>query len=53
MGDKTDRASGKVKETAGRFTGSPKLEQKGRDEQAKGNLKQSAKKLKDAVKKSA
>src|SRR5262245_28357714 len=53
VGDKTDRASGKIKETAGRVTGSPSLKQKGQDEQAKGNLKQSGKKLKEAVKKSA
>jgi uncharacterized protein YjbJ (UPF0337 family) len=51
MGDKTDRASGKIKETAGRVTGSPDLEQEGRDEQAKGDLKEGAEKLKDAVKK--
>jgi uncharacterized protein YjbJ (UPF0337 family) len=53
VGDKSDRASGKIKEAAGRVTGSPTLKQKGQDEQAKGDLKQSAKKLKQGIKKSA
>jgi uncharacterized protein YjbJ (UPF0337 family) len=52
VGDKTDRASGKIKEAAGHVTGSPSLKQKGRDEQAKGDIKSSAKKLKHAVEKS-
>ena len=52
MGDKMDRASGQAKEKAGKATGNPNLEQKGRDEQSKGNLKSSAKKAKDALKKS-
>jgi uncharacterized protein YjbJ (UPF0337 family) len=49
MGDKTDRATGKVKETAGRATGDRDLEQEGRDEHAKGKLKKGAKDVKDAV----
>jgi uncharacterized protein YjbJ (UPF0337 family) len=53
VGDKSDRASGKINEAAGRVSGSPALKQKGQDEQAKGDLKQSAKKFKDAIKKSA
>ena len=52
MGDKTDRLSGEIKEKAGKASGNPNLEQKGRDEQSKGNLKSSAKKAKDAIKKS-
>ena len=51
MSDKKDRASGQVKEKVGRATRSPRLEQKGRDEQTKGNLKTSARKAKDALKK--
>jgi uncharacterized protein YjbJ (UPF0337 family) len=51
MGDKSDRAKGKVKETAGRATGNTRLTTKGRDEQAKGSLKQSGKALKRAFKK--
>jgi uncharacterized protein YjbJ (UPF0337 family) len=51
MGDKTDRITGKVKETAGRATGDNELETKGRREQVKGNLKSGAKKVKDAAKK--
>ena len=51
MGDKKDKVTGQLKEKAGRATHDPGLEQKGRDEQAKGNLKTSAKKAKEAVKK--
>jgi uncharacterized protein YjbJ (UPF0337 family) len=52
MGDKTDRVSGQIKEKAGKASGNPDLEQEGRGEQSKGNLKSSAKKAKDAIKKS-
>jgi uncharacterized protein YjbJ (UPF0337 family) len=48
MGDKTDRASGKLKETAGKATGDRDLEQEGRDEKSKGKLKKGAKDVKDA-----
>jgi uncharacterized protein YjbJ (UPF0337 family) len=51
MGDKTDRATGKTKEAAGRVTGDRGLAQKGRDEQAKGDIKHAGKKTKDAIKK--
>jgi uncharacterized protein YjbJ (UPF0337 family) len=51
MGEKTDRATGHVKEKVGKAAGHRGLEQKGRDEQAKGNIKTSAKKAKDAVRK--
>jgi uncharacterized protein YjbJ (UPF0337 family) len=51
MGDKSDRASGKVKETAGRATGNEDMAAEGRREQIKGDVKKSGKKLKDAAKK--
>ena len=51
MGDKGDRATGHVKEKLGKATGNPGLEQKGRDEQAKGDIKKSASKAKEALKK--
>ena len=51
MGDKSDRASGKMKEAAGRAKGDPGLAAKGRREQIKGDVKKSGKKLKDATKK--
>ena len=49
MGDKADRAKGKVKEAAGKATGNPRLATKGKDEQTKGDLKQGAKAVKRAV----
>lgn len=49
MGDKTDRLSGQLKETAGKATRNPHLEAEGRDEQMKGDLKRGAKDLKDKV----
>ncbi len=51
MGDKTDRATGQAKEKLGQAAGDAGLAQKGRDEQAKGDIKSGAKKIKDAVKK--
>ena len=48
---KTDRASGKVKETVGKAKGDSNLAAKGRREQIKGDVKQSGKKIKDAAKK--
>ncbi|MFL5927722.1 MAG: CsbD family protein [Gaiellaceae bacterium] len=51
MGNKTDRAGGKVKESTGRLTGNRDLEAEGRRDQIKGDVKQSGKKLKDAAKK--
>ena len=51
MGDKTDRVTGQVKEAAGKATGDPALEQQGRNEQTKGNVKKAAEGVKDAVKK--
>ena len=52
MGDKTDKVTGKAKETAGKVTGDREMERDGRNEQEKGNLKAAGKNLKDAVKKS-
>ena len=51
MGDKSDRASGKVKEAAGKATGDEGMAAEGRREQMKGDVKKSGKKLKDAAKK--
>ena len=51
MGDKTDRVTGQLKEKTGKATGDPDIEQQGRNEQTKGNLKRGAKDVKDAVKK--
>ncbi len=51
MGDKTDRVTGQLKEKTGKAAGDPNLEQQGRNEQTKGNVKRGAKDIKDAVKK--
>jgi uncharacterized protein YjbJ (UPF0337 family) len=51
VADKADRASGKVKEAAGRAKGDAGLAAEGRREQIKGDLKKSGKKMKDAAKK--
>ena len=51
MGDKTDRASGTMKEAAGKAKRDPNLAASGRREQIKGDVKKSGKKLKDAAKK--
>jgi uncharacterized protein YjbJ (UPF0337 family) len=51
MGDKSDRASGAMKEAAGKATGDRGLAAKGRRKQIKGDVKKSGKKLKDAAKK--
>jgi uncharacterized protein YjbJ (UPF0337 family) len=50
VGDKTDRITGQAKEKAGRALGDDDMITKGRREQAKGNAKSGAKKLKDAAK---
>jgi len=51
LGDKSDRASGLMKEAAGKAKRDPDLQAKGRREQIKGDVKKSGKKLKDASKK--
>lgn len=43
------RATGKVKEEAGRVTGNDKLRHEGNADQRKGNLKQAGEKIKDAL----
>lgn len=53
MSDRTDRASGKLKEGAGRLTGNEDLEREGRAEQGKGELKHGLKKAKEGLKKTA
>jgi uncharacterized protein YjbJ (UPF0337 family) len=44
-------AKGKVKEAAGKTTGDDQLENDGRVDQMKGNLKQAGEKVRDAFKK--
>jgi uncharacterized protein YjbJ (UPF0337 family) len=51
MGNKTDRTKGGLKRAAGNLTGDESLKEQGRRDQAKGNVKASAKKAKEAVKK--
>lgn len=51
MGNKTDRASGQLKEKAGVATGNRKLAESGRRDQVKGDLKAGGKKVKEAAKK--
>lgn len=48
---KAEAASGKVKKGTGKAVGNPVLESKGKAKQAKGNLRQSGQKAKDAAKK--
>jgi uncharacterized protein YjbJ (UPF0337 family) len=48
--NKIDELAGKAKETVGRATGNPDLEDAGKREQAKSNLKQAGEKVKDAFK---
>jgi uncharacterized protein YjbJ (UPF0337 family) len=47
---KAEAVKGGTKKTAGRATGSRRLEAEGRGDQAKGNLKQAGAKVKDALK---
>jgi uncharacterized protein YjbJ (UPF0337 family) len=51
MGNKRDRTKGGVKETLGKVTGDRELKEQGRRDQAKGDVKAGAKKVKDAGKK--
>lgn len=51
MGDKVDRLKGQVEEKAGEATDDPGLAQRGRDKQAKADVKKSAEKAKEAIKK--
>ena len=47
----TQVTKGKVKEIAGKMTGSAKLKRDGKLDQVKGNVKQSGEKVKDAFRK--
>jgi uncharacterized protein YjbJ (UPF0337 family) len=49
--NKATEIKGKVKEGLGNATGDETLEAEGKKDQAKGNLRQAAEKVKDAVKK--
>ena len=44
-------AKGRVKKSAGKTVGNPRLEAEGRGDQAKGNLRRAGQKAKDAFKK--
>jgi len=46
----TQEAKGKLKEVAGRVSGNDELEDKGKADQSKANLKQAGEKVKDAFK---
>lgn len=45
----TDKTRGKVKEGVGKATGDDRLEQQGKEDQAKGSVKDAGRKVKDAV----
>jgi uncharacterized protein YjbJ (UPF0337 family) len=47
----TQRARGKVKEAAGKATGNERLRRRGKIDQAKAKVKQTAEKIKDALRK--
>ncbi|HZK52496.1 MAG TPA: CsbD family protein [Actinomycetota bacterium] len=46
--NKAEEVKGKAKESAGRHTGHEELEDEGRSDRTKGNLKQAGEKVKDA-----
>jgi len=50
IANKTDDAMGKVKEAAGGATGNESLENEGKKDQAKSDVKQAGEKVKDAFK---
>jgi uncharacterized protein YjbJ (UPF0337 family) len=49
MGGKTDIAKGRIEEAAGVLTGNDKLRNRGKTDQAVGQVKQAAKKVIDKV----
>jgi uncharacterized protein YjbJ (UPF0337 family) len=49
--DKMKEIRGRIKKAFGRAVGNPRLEGKGRAEQAEGGLKQAGEKIKDAFRK--
>ena len=50
LGNKIDDVAGKAKEATGKATDDEKLENEGRADQAKSDVKQAAEKVKDAFK---
>ncbi|MGY1737263.1 CsbD family protein [Geodermatophilus sp. SYSU D00684] len=48
--NKVDALAGKAKEAVGRVTGNPDLEEAGKRQQVKSDLKQAGEKVKDAFK---
>ena len=48
--NKGEETKGKLKEKTGEVTGDRELEQQGRKDQSKANLKQAGEKVKDAIK---
>jgi uncharacterized protein YjbJ (UPF0337 family) len=48
--NKVDELAGKAKQAVGRATRNPRLEDAGKRQQVKGNLKQAGEKVKDAFK---
>jgi uncharacterized protein YjbJ (UPF0337 family) len=50
VGNKVDDAAGKAKEAAGKATDNERLENEGRNDQSKADLKQAGEKVKDAFK---
>ena len=50
MGEKTDKATGRIKEATGVLTGDDKLRREGKIDQAAGKAKGVAEKVKDAAK---
>ncbi|WLD15147.1 CsbD family protein [Planctellipticum variicoloris] len=53
MSGRTDIVKGKIKEAAGALTGSDRLREEGRTDQAVGKAKQAIQKVADTVKKAA
>jgi uncharacterized protein YjbJ (UPF0337 family) len=50
FGNKVDEAAGKAKEAAGKATDNERLENEGRADQSKSDIKQAGEKVKDAFK---
>jgi uncharacterized protein YjbJ (UPF0337 family) len=53
MGEIIDKAKGKIKQAAGAVTGDKKLENEGKWDEAKGNVKGAVEDVKHAVKEAA
>jgi len=50
MGEKIDKAKGKIKQAAGKLTGNDKLVREGKRDVIKGEIKGAANAIKDALK---